>query len=150
MDYTFNGAVEWDIIPQSLGTDLEALGLEKVILDSGIVADNAKSFVGELTVFLSTTRGVKVPRTAPDTVKEIVLLVGSHEAMSPAEIWTSYMRLPNKLVDAWREAWKAGQVIFPVDVAQLPTAALTDEQADEAKNATSPLAEYAAISHSDS
>lgn len=150
MDYTFNGAVEWTIIPQSLGTDLEALALEKQILEAGNVAENAKSFVGELTVFLSTTRGVKVARTAPDAVKSLVVLVGKYKSLPVDEVWALYAGLPNKLVDAWREAWKANQVLFPVDVAQLPTDALTDEQAEEASDATSPLAGYAAISHSDS
>jgi hypothetical protein len=144
MDSALDGLLEWDIDPQSLFTDAEAEAIEREILATReIWKDEDKSMVTEIAYLLSCTRALKVvgakqPKPAVfRTITEIINVLTNRP--NPADLFTWRLRLPYKVLFAWREAFNEAQDVFSVDPAQLPTSALNEAQKAEAADNKSPL-----------
>lgn len=139
-DYTFGGQLTFDILPRSFATDIDMEAIQRDILATRENwTDEEKGIVYEIAILLSGTRSAKiVGKKKPASVVEMV--EGINNRLPVDELLAWRQRIPHKLVIAWNNAWIAGQDIFDVDPAQLPTADLSITQREELKDKNSFLA----------
>ena len=139
----FDGLVEFFILTENLGSDLEAQGLERRILEAVPDMDeDMKSRLQDFTMLIAHTDCVEFHFDGREKrpLKEFQRFWEQHTTLSPEAIWAYRLKIPYKLLNAWRDEYRAGQQLFDVDPAQLPLNALTPAQREEAADPASPLA----------
>lgn len=141
VDHTFGGKIRWEIVPQSMAVDLEAIGLERMINEAiPDVPEEQKARLSEFAVIYSSTQCIEIDiSTAKPAIRAFYAVWQKHDKMTPEQLWRWRVALPYQVWTAWQAAWNDAQSLFDTDPAELPTDALTLEQKAEAETTGSPL-----------
>lgn len=130
--------IQWQIVPQSLATEVKAKALERAITEQCQPEDTGD--LRTFTVMLSCTKGITFDESgARDWLKDFARFLKTWQRMDAGEVWSYRQELSFTLFGQWITETNDAQNPFGTDPAMLPESALTDEQKVEAATPGSPL-----------
>jgi hypothetical protein len=152
MAKTLADYLHFDCCPETLGTDIKAKALEAKLLPVLGPDGDGKGTLADFVFLLAHTTAATFTfdGTEKPALIEFKATWERRATLTPDDLWAWRLGMPWSIVHLWQESWLQAQNLFEVPVEQLPTAALTPEQQEEAKRPDSPLPSSAVTSLTES
>lgn len=141
-DNTLGGRIQFEIATASFFTDMQQEALqERFDNELPNLSAKEKEQVEQFVFWYSVTESIVFNFDGREKkgLKNFKANWERRAEMTTRELLDFWLKLPFEIRTAWITEASAGQGLFEVDAAQLPTVALTDTQRKELEDPTSPL-----------